>query len=106
MILTGFTATADPLVTDDFRVTSVRVTGPLWGLQSREQGYDMRPNTKLTPAQLEDDFTPWHYAPIRMAWEGHGVIQPVGAAPLPPAPPRPILASAATAALLRWSRPS
>ena len=52
-ILTGFTATADPLVTDDFRVTSVRVTGPLWGLQSRARGYDMRPNTKLTPAQLE-----------------------------------------------------
>jgi hypothetical protein len=78
-VLTGFTATADPLVTDDFRVTSVRVTGPLWGLQSRTRGYDMRPNTKLTPAQLRDYFTPWHYAPIRMSWEGQWVsIQPVG----------------------------
>ena len=69
-ILTGFTATGTRSSTDDFRVTSVRVTGPLWGLQSRARGYDMRPNTKLTPAQLNDYFTPWHYAPIRMAWEG------------------------------------
>jgi hypothetical protein len=85
-ILTGFTATADPLVTDDFRVTSVRVAGPLWGLQSRARGYDMRPNTKLTPAQLEGYFTPWHYARIRMAWEGQWVsIQPVGRASATPA---------------------
>ena len=34
-ILTGFTATADPAITASFQVTSVRVTGPLFGLQSR-----------------------------------------------------------------------
>jgi hypothetical protein len=108
-ILTGFTATADPLVTDDFRVTSVRVTGPLWGLQSRTRGYDMRPNTKLTPAQLNNYFTPWHYAPIRMAWEGQWVsIQPVGIAPAPAAPPRPTMDVPAlgTPVLLRWAQPS
>ena len=108
-ILTGFTATEDPLVTDDFRVTSVRVTGPLWGLQSRARGYDMRPNTKLTPAQLNNYFTPWHYAPIRMAWEAQWVsIQPVGIDPLPAAPPRPAndLEVVGTPALLRWNRPS
>ena len=83
-LLTGFTATADPLETDDFRITSVRVTGPLWGLQSRARGYDMRPNTRLTPDQLRRYFTPWHYAPIRMAWEGQWVsIQPVGEAARP-----------------------
>ena len=108
-ILTGFTATADPLLTDDFRVTSVRVTGPLWGLQSRTRGYDMRPNTKLTPAQLNDYFTPWHYAPIRMAWEGQWVsIQPVGIDPLPAAPPRPLkdVSAIVPPTLLRWTRPS
>ena len=42
-VLTGFTATADPAVTSRFKVTSVRVVGPLWGLQSRSYGYDMRP---------------------------------------------------------------
>ena len=83
------------------------MTGPLWGLQSRKQGYDMRPNTKLTPAQLNDYFTPWHYAPIRMAWEGQWVsIQPVGIAPMPPAPPRPTRdESVETPTLLWWARP-
>ena len=52
-VLTGFTATADPAVTTRFTVTSVRVVGPLWGLQSRSYGYDMRPDTKLTPAPAQ-----------------------------------------------------
>jgi hypothetical protein len=79
-ILTGFTASADPAVTTRFTVTSVRVVGPLWGLQSRSYGYDMRPDTKLTPKQLAGFFTPWHYAKIRMAWEGDWVsIQPIAA---------------------------
>ena len=69
----------------------------------------MRPNTKLTPAQLNDYFTPWHYAPIRMAWEGQWVsIQPVGVAHAPAAPPRPAMEVPAlgTPMLLRWARPS
>ena len=78
-ILTGFTATADPAVTTQFSVTSVRVVGPLWGLRNRTYGYDMRPDTRLTPSQLKGFFTPWHYARIRMAWEGRWVsVQPVG----------------------------
>ncbi len=76
-IIVGFTATADPAVTSKFTVTSVRVVGSLWGLQSRTYGYDMKPNTKLTPKQLKTFFTPWHYAKIRMAWEGKWVsVQP------------------------------
>jgi hypothetical protein len=72
-VLTGFSATADPARTSHFTVTSLRVTGPLWGLQSRSYGYDMPPDTRLTPAQLRTFFTPWHYARIRMAWEGRWV---------------------------------
>ena len=76
-ILTGFTATADPATTSSFKVTSVRVVGPLYGLQSRN-GYDMRPDTRLTPTQLKRYFTPWRYAPQRMVWDGRYVsIQPV-----------------------------
>lgn len=76
-ILTGFTATADPARTRDFRVTSVRVVGPLYGLQSRD-GYDMRPNKRLTVAQFKRFFTAWRYAPKRMIWDGRFVsIQPV-----------------------------
>ena len=76
-ILTGFTATADPAATRDFKVTSVRVTGPLYGLQSKN-GYDMKPNKKLTVAQFRRFFTPWRYAPKRMIWDGRFVsVQPV-----------------------------
>jgi hypothetical protein len=77
-VLTGFTATADPAVTNHFTVTGVRVVGPLWGLQSRSYGYDMRPDTTLTRRQLKGFFTPWHYAGVRMRWEGDWVsIQPL-----------------------------
>ena len=81
-LLTGFSATADPLDGPDFRVTSVRVTGPLYGRQSRN-GYDMPPDTSLTPKQLRAFFTPWWYAPVRMAWDGRFVsIQPIPVAPV------------------------
>ena len=97
-VLTGFTATADPAVTSRFSVTSVRVVGPLWGLQSRSYGYDMRPDTKLTPAQLKGFFTPWHYAGVRMAWEGQWVsVQPVAAKAARPAPATPRPAAKPTA---------
>jgi hypothetical protein len=77
-ILTGFSATADPLVTDGFDVRSVRVVGPLYGLQSKN-GYDMAPNTKLSVAQFKRFFTSWRYAPKAMVWDGRFVsIQPVG----------------------------
>jgi hypothetical protein len=69
-VLHGFTATADPAKTSSYTVTSVRVTGPLWGLQSRSYGYDMAPNRSLTVSQLRTFWTPWHYAGIRMKWEG------------------------------------
>jgi hypothetical protein len=76
-ILTGFRATADPAKTRNFKVTSVRVVGPLYGKQSKN-GYDMKPNTKLTVAQFRKFFTPWRYAPKRMIWDGLYVsIQPV-----------------------------
>jgi len=77
-VLTGFSASADPARTDHFTVTSVRVTGPLWGLQSRGFGYDMHPNKELTRKQLKRFFTAWHYARIRMVWEGEWVsVQPI-----------------------------
>jgi hypothetical protein len=83
-ILTGFEATADPLLTDDFEVTSVRVVGPLFGRQSKN-GYDMRPNTELSARALRRFFTPWRYAPLAMIWDGKFVsIQPVAKDHEPP----------------------
>ena len=81
-ILTGFRATADPATAASFTVTSVRVVGPLYGLQSRN-GYDMPPDTKLTPTQLKRFFTPWKYDPKPMIWDGRYVsIQPIPARPV------------------------
>jgi hypothetical protein len=95
-ILTGFSATADPLVTGDFEVESVRVVGPLYGRQSRD-GYDMPPNTELTVRQLRRFLTAWRYEPMPMVWDGRFVtIQPVAEAPVVGAPPRTPSTTAAT----------
>jgi len=91
-ILAGFTATADPATTSHFTVTSVRVVGPLWGLQNRTYGYDMPPDTRLTPSQLKGFFTPWHYTSVPMIFENRWVsVQPVasGSAPMPAATAAP-----------------
>lgn len=94
-ILTGFAATADPAATRTFRVTSVRVVGPLYGLQSKN-GYDMAPNKKLTPTQLKRFFTGWRYAPKRMVWDGKFVsIQPI---PVQAAAAAPAVAAAPSVA--------
>jgi len=104
-VLTGFTATADPARTARFTVTSVRVSGPLWGLQSRSYGYDMRPDTRLTPTQLRGFFTPWHYARIRMAWEGRWVsLQAIATGPTPAAAPVSTGATARPAAIPKPTR--
>jgi len=89
-VLTGFTATADPAATAAFTVTSVRVVGPLWGLQSSSYGLDMRPDTKLTPRQLRGFFTPWHYTSVPMAWENRWVsVQPIPATSTAAVQPKP-----------------
>jgi hypothetical protein len=95
-LLNGFTATADPAVTTRFEITSVSVTGPLWGLQSKN-GYDMPPNTKLTVDQLRTYFTRWHYYPLPMIYDGTFVsIQPV-----PVAAPKPTAAAPTPSATAR-----
>ena len=106
-ILTGFRATADPAVTDSFKVTSVRVVGPLYGLQSKN-GYDMPPNTRLTTAQLRMFFTPWKYAPKPMIWDGRYVsIQPIPVkAPAKASTPTPTPTATALVTVLPSTSPS
>ena len=100
-VLTGFSATKDPATSKDFKVTSVRVVGPLYGLHTRSFGYDMKPGKSLTTAQLRQFFTPWRYAPKRMIWDGRYVsIQPVPTSPPPQKAqaPLPVLPGKAAAA--------
>jgi hypothetical protein len=68
-LMTGFSATDDPARTDRFAVTSVRVVGPLHGLQSRN-GYDMPPDTRLSVSSLRRFFTSFDDAYKRMIWKG------------------------------------
>ncbi len=81
-IMTGFSASADPLTTTDFDVTTVRIVGPLYGRQSRN-GYDMAPDTELSIQRLRRFFTAWDYAPRAMIWDGRFVsIQPIPGRPV------------------------
>jgi hypothetical protein len=105
-LLTGFSATADPAMDEDFRIRSVRVTGPLFGRQSRN-GYDMPPDTSLTPAELERFFTPWRYDPLPMIWDGQYVsIQPVPEAAEPTPAPTPTPTPTPTAAPAQTATPT
>lgn len=54
-VLTGFDATADPAVTNNFDVTHVYVMGPLYPKQT-DGWFDMPPNTRLTWRQFKKPF--------------------------------------------------
>ena len=87
-------------------MTSVRVVGPLYGLQSKN-GYDMRPNTKLTTAQFRGFFTAWHYDPKPMIWDGLYVsIQPIPAKAVAVPSPAPTPAPTPTPSPSPSSSPS
>jgi hypothetical protein len=80
-VLTGFTATADPATTSRFRVTSVRVVGPLFGLQSLD-GYDMPPDTALSTSVLARFLTPFRDPDLPMRWDGSFVTESPGVLPV------------------------
>ncbi len=58
-VMHGFTATADPATTDEFRVTAAFVSDPWYPRTSSIWGASSAPNTKLTPAQLSVDYVAW-----------------------------------------------
>jgi hypothetical protein len=75
-VLDGFTATADPAVTDAFTITSFSVLGPLWPTQQYHAGYyDMPPDTKLSPSSFAAAVrAPYHERTRPVPWEGWFVI--------------------------------
>lgn len=78
-VLTGFTATADPALTADFRVLSVRVVGPLYGRQSID-GYDSPPDTSISYAALRQFLLPYRFRFSATPWTGTYVtFQPMRA---------------------------
>ena len=55
-VMSGFKATADPALTDDFTVTHVWVEDPWAGRVSRTWGAGLDPHTLLTAAELARDY--------------------------------------------------
>ena len=58
-VMSGFTATADPAVTNDFKVTSVWVHDPWYPRVSSIWGRSRGPNAKVSPRVLRQDFRPY-----------------------------------------------
>jgi hypothetical protein len=54
-VMTGFSATADPVVSDSFRVTAVYIMGPLWP-RDPHHGFDPRPNKRIDLDRLKSRF--------------------------------------------------
>ena len=57
-VMSGFRATADPLVTDDFKVTAVIVEDPLYPYGSKVWGRSPRPGEALSVKELGRQFVP------------------------------------------------
>ncbi|MCI0585025.1 MAG: hypothetical protein L0227_19395 [Chloroflexi bacterium] len=57
-VMAGFTATADPRLTDDFEVTRVIVMDPLYPYGSRAWGASPKPRQSLTVEELGRQFVP------------------------------------------------
>ncbi len=55
-VMSGFAATADPALTNDFNVTEVWVQDPWYPRTSSVWGRSRGPNAKLTPKVLRQDF--------------------------------------------------
>lgn len=71
-MLNGFVATHNPALTGNFKVTGVYVTGPLYGMQSKN-GYDSAPNHYLTTAQFAGFLTRYDDHGQHNVWYGHYV---------------------------------
>lgn len=72
-VMSGFTATADPAMTSDFQVTAVYVSGPLYPRSLNSAGYDLAPDTILTPTQLSKYFNRYYDTPFP-TWKGKYVV--------------------------------
>lgn len=57
-VMSGFKATADPLLTDDFKVTAVIVEDPLYPYGSTAWGRSPRPGEALSVKELGRQFVP------------------------------------------------
>jgi hypothetical protein len=58
-VMTGFKATADPALTDEYRVTHVRIVDVWYPRVSSIWGASVKPNTLVPVRKLPEDYLPW-----------------------------------------------
>ena len=58
-VVSGFTATDDPAITDDFEVTALRIEDVWYPRFSTIWGYSRAPDALVPVERLPDDFLPW-----------------------------------------------
>jgi hypothetical protein len=58
-VVHGFRATADPAETDDYEVRYLRISDPWYPRISSIWGASRKPNQKVTPEQLGEDYLKW-----------------------------------------------
>ena len=58
-VMSGFTASADPALTDDFNVTAVRIEDVWYPRFSTIWGYSRPPDASVPVVKLDEDFLPW-----------------------------------------------
>jgi hypothetical protein len=64
-VMSGFEATADPAVTDDFVVTHIRVEDPWYPRSSSIWGPAQAPDSRIAVSELAEDFLPWRRPTVR-----------------------------------------
>lgn len=74
-VMSGFHATADPRVTDDFEVTRAIILDPLYPYGSSTWGRSPKPREALTPSLLGRQFVPRR----RGTWAGAAIGSPTTA---------------------------
>lgn len=75
-VMSGFRATADPALTNDYTVSAVFIEGPLFPKQ-QAYGYDMAPDTRLSLTRLRQFFRRYDDRHYGSAWDNRFVtIQP------------------------------
>jgi hypothetical protein len=58
-VVHGFTATHDPAVTDDYTVTGLWISDPWYPRISSIWGPSRRPNQRVAPGKLSEDYLKW-----------------------------------------------
>lgn len=74
-VMTGFVANRDPAVINNFSVSAVYISGPLYPNQVARYGYfDLKPDTRLSRDQMAQVFTPYHEPQGWSGWTGKWVV--------------------------------